>query len=420
MSWKKSAVLVSLVTALLMLPVAPVQSHTIAQAGVVRDYWPTDGWLNTTPEEQGMDGALLDEMMNQIQTRAIRIDSISIVRNGYLVFDKYPRTLYDEDREHPIHSCTKSYTGALVGIALAEGYIDSLDSKLVDLLPNRTIANLDERKQAITLEHLLTMTAGLEWDEWTEPYDSPLNSHYQMWFASDSVQHILDLPMAYDPGEVWVYNSGASHLLGAIVTEATGVSLFDYAMEKLFTPLGISSSDFFWPIDSQGYYRASGGAEMLPRDMAKFGYLFLNNGSWDGDQIIPLDWVNQSASTLVSFGFFEGYSYQWWTYPSPVANVYSANGFRGQYIFVVPSLDMVVVFTSSVPPYVEYPQLTLLFDYIIPAAINEIPSQITASITITIVALVMIFLPALFAGANYRLRIRTQVYESTKHQELIQ
>jgi len=420
MSWKKSAVLVSLVTALLMLPVAPVQSHTIAQAGVVRDYWPTDGWLNTTPEEQGMDGALLDEMMNQIQTRAIRIDSISIVRNGYLVFDKYPRTLYDEDREHPIHSCTKSYTGALVGIALAEGYIDSLDSKLVDLLPNRTIANLDERKQAITLEHLLTMTAGLEWDEWTEPYDSPLNSHYQMWFASDSVQHILDLPMAYDPGEVWVYNSGASHLLGAIVTEATGVSLFDYAMEKLFTPLGISSSDFFWPIDSQGYYRASGGAEMLPRDMAKFGYLFLNNGSWDGEQIIPLDWVNQSASTLVSFGFFEGYSYQWWTYPSPLANVYSANGFRGQYIFVVPSLDMVVVFTSSVPPYVEYPQLTLLFDYIIPAAINEIPSQITASITITIVALVMIFLPALFAGANYRLRIRTQVYESTKHQELIQ
>ncbi len=411
---------VSLVTALLMLPVAPVQSHTIAQAGVVRDYWPTDGWLNTTPEEQGMDGALLDEMMDQIQTRAIRIDSISIVRNGYLVFDKYPRTLYDEDREHPIHSCTKSYTGALVGIALAEGHIDSLDSKLVDLLPNRTIANLDERKQAITLEHLLTMTAGLEWDEWTEPYDSPLNSHYQMWFASDSVQHILDLPMAYDPGEVWVYSSGASHLLGAIVTEATGVSLLDYAMEKLFTPLGISSSDFFWPIDNQGYYRASGGAEMIPRDMAKFGYLFLNNGSWDGEQIIPIDWVNQSASTLVPFDDFNGYSYQWWTYPSPVANVYSANGFRGQYIFVVPSLDMVVVFTSSVPPYVEYPQLTLLFDYIVPAAINEIPSQITASNTITIVALVIIFLPALFAGANHRLRIRTQVYESTKHQEFIQ
>jgi CubicO group peptidase (beta-lactamase class C family) len=420
LSSKKPAVFLSLVLVLLILPAIPVQGYSIAQTGVVRDYWPTDGWLNTTPEEQGMDSALLDEMMDHIQTRAIRIDSISIVQNGYLVFDEYPRTLYDADREHIIHSCTKSYTGALVGIALAEGYIESLDSKLVDLLPNRTIANLDERKEAITLEHLLTMTAGLEWDEWTEPYDSPLNSHYQMWFASNSVQHILELPMEYDPGEEWVYSSGASHLLGAIVTEATGISLFDYAVEKLFTPLGISSSDIFWPRDNQGYYRASGGAEMLPRDMAKFGYLFLNNGTWDGEQIIPLDWVQQSAATLVSFGFFEGYSYQWWTYSSPVANVYSANGFRGQYIFVVPSLDMVVVFTSSVPPYEEYPQLTLLFEYIIPAAINEIPSQITAANTITMGAIVMIIFPALFAGANYRLRIRTQTSESSTNQEIIQ
>jgi CubicO group peptidase (beta-lactamase class C family) len=211
--------LISIIAVLLLVQVFPVQGYSVSQIGAVRDYWPTDGWLNTTPEEQGMDSELLNEMMDQIQTRAIRIDSISIVRNGYLVFDEYPRTLYDADREHIIHSCTKSYTGALVGIALAEGYIDSLDSKLVDLLPNRTIANLDERKQAITLEHLLTMTSGLEWDEWTEPYDSPLNSHYEMWFANDSVQYILDLPMAYNPGEVWTYNSGASNLLGAIVAE---------------------------------------------------------------------------------------------------------------------------------------------------------------------------------------------------------
>lgn len=420
LSWKKTASLIGIVTVLLMMPVVPIQGYSVAQMDVNRDYWPTGEWLNSTPEEQGMNQVLMDEMMDQIQASAIHIDSISIVRNGYLVFDEYPGTVYDVDRKHIIHSCTKSFTSALVGIALAEGYIDGVDSKLVDLLPNKTMANLDERKQAITLEHLLTMTAGLEWDEWTEPYNSPLNSHYQMWFASDSVQYILDLPMEYDPGEAWTYNSGASHLLGAIVAEATGTSLFDYAVEKLFTPLGISSHDIYWPIDNQGYYRASGGVEMLPQDMAKFGYLYLNNGTWDGEQIIPFDWVQQSATTLVSFDDFSGYSYQWWTYPSLIADVYSANGFAGQYIFVVPSLDMVVVFTSNVPPYETYPQVTLLFDYIIPAAINKTHSQVIAANTVTLAALVIIILPALFAGANYRLRIRTQVYESTTHQELIQ
>jgi CubicO group peptidase (beta-lactamase class C family) len=400
-----------------MIPVVPVQGYSVAQTEVVRDYWPTEDWRNTTPEEQGMDSKLLNEMMDQIQVHEMRIDSISIVRNGYLVLDEYPRRFYDSEDRHIIHSCTKSYTGALVGIALAEGYIESRDSKLVDLLPNRTIANLDERKQAITLEHLLTMTSGLEWDEWTEPYNSPLNSHYQMWFASDSVQYILDLPMEYEPGEAWVYSSGASHLLGAIVTEATGLSLFDYAVEKLFTPLGISSSDIFWPRDSQGYYRASGGAEMLPRDMAKFGYLYLNNGSWDGEQIIPLDWVQQTSETLVTFNNYSGYSYQWWTYPTDITNVYSAQGFAGQFIFVIPSLDMVVVFTSNVPPYDSYPQPSILFDYIIPAAMDEIQQQVNASSLVTLSTLVFLPLPFLAAVVYFRIRTKRWIWNSINLQE---
>lgn len=419
-SWKKTATIVSIIVVLLMMPVVPVQAYSVSQTEVVRNYWPTDEWSNSTPTDHGMNQKILNDMMDTIDDQSILIDSILIVRNGYLVFEEYPRTIYDSEDRHIIHSCTKSFTSALVGIAIAEGYIDGLDSKLVDLLPNRTIANLDERKQAITLEHLLTMTSGLEWDEWTEPYNSPLNSHYQMWFASDSVQHILDLPMEYDPGETWVYCSGATNLLGAIVAEATETSLFDYAVEKLFTPLGISSSDVFWPRDNHGRYWASGGVEMLPRDMAKFGYLYLNNGTWDGEQIVSTEWVQQSAETLVSFDDYSGYSYQWWTYPTDIVNVYAAQGFAGQFIFVVPSLDMVVVFTSSVPPYETYPHITILFEYIISAAMNDIPRQIIAANTITLMVLVIIFLPALFAGANYRLRIRTKFYESTKYQELIQ
>ena len=393
-----------IVIVLLMMPVLPTQGYSLAQTDVVRDYWPTDEWSNTTPEEQGMNPKLLDDMMEYIDNIGLLIDSILVVRNGYLVFEEYPR-FYNSETRHNIHSCTKSFTSALIGIAIEEGYIEGVDSKLVDLLPNRTIANLDERKQAITLEHLLTMTSGLEWDEWTEPYNSPLNSHYKMWFASDNVQYILDLPMQYDPGEKWVYCSGATNLIGAIITEATGTSLFDYAVEKLFTPLGVSPADVFWPTDNQGLYWASGGVEMLPRDMAKFGYLYLNNGTWDGEQIVPEEWVQQSEATLRPFDILTGYSYQWWTYTNDIANAYTARGYQGQYIFVVPSLDMVVVFTSSVPPYEPYPQPAILFEYIIAAAMKENPQPAIFAGTIVFTALVTT-LPILVAGVYYRIKIR--------------
>ncbi len=407
MSRSHSLVFMGCFILLLLIVQYPVQANAsiLSQEVVDRDYWPTDGWRNSTPEEQGMDPKLLNDMMDRIDETGLHIDSVLVVRNGYLVLEEYPRRFYDSEDRHIIHSCTKSYTSALVGIAIQEGYIEGINSKLVDLLPNRTIANLDERKQAITLEHLLTMTAGLEWDEWTEPYNSHLNSLIQAQAASDSVQHILDLPMAYDPGETWTYSSGVSHLLGAIVAESTGTSLFDYAMEKLFTPLGIPSSNIYWPRDSHGRYWGHGGVEMVPCDMAKFGFLYLNNGTWDGDQILPTEWVEQSADTLVDFTDYSGYSYQWWTYPTDIANVYSAQGSAGQWIFVIPSLDMVVVFTSNVPPYEPYPHPAILFDYIIPAAMKENPQQVMLGVTITFTTLV-ITLPILVAGVYYRIRIR--------------
>jgi CubicO group peptidase (beta-lactamase class C family) len=380
--------------------------------------WPTDGWSTSTPDEQGMNSNLLNEMMDKIQEQDVRIDSLLIVRNGHLVFEEYPSYRYENDSRHIIHSCTKSYTSALVGIALHNGYIEGVDSTLLELLPNRTIANLDERKQAITLEHFLTMTSGLEWDEWTEPYDSYQNSLNQVWAASDSVQHVLDLPMAYDPGEVWVYNSGGSHLLGAIVAEATGTSLFAYAIEKLFTPLGISSSNIFWPWDNQGRNWGHGGVEMVPRDMAKFGYLYLNNGTWDGEQIVPMEWVHRSGDTLFTFNDYSGYSYQWWTYPTDTVNVYSAEGFSGQYIFVIPELDMVVVFTSSVPPYEPYPQPSILFEYIIESAINELPEYVATGNAVTLATLALLPMPILVAGAFFRIRTRKWPWSATRTQEV--
>lgn len=408
MSKGRSLVLMSSFILLLLFVQYPGKvSASIPSQGVVdRDYWPTDGWRTSSPEEQGIDSTLLTEMMERIDESGIAIDSLLVARHGYLVFEEYPRQ-YDNESRHIIHSCTKSYTSALVGIAIEQGFINSTDDRLVDLLPNRTMVNLDARKEAITLEHLLTMTSGLEWDEWTHPYTSNLNSHYLMWTAGNQIQYILDQPMIADPGEVWTYNSGGSHLLGAIITEATGRTLLDFALENLFAPLGISQYDISWPRDNQGYYLASGGASMIPLDMLKFAYLYLNNGTWDGEQIVPSDWVQLSSETLIAFTDYSGYSYQWWTYPTDIVNVYAAVGYQGQFIFVVPELDLVVVFTSSIPPEEANVHPALIFDYIVPSVLGMETHQLTGTNTITLMALAIIPLPAILAGVYYQYHSRT-------------
>lgn len=421
MSRNRFLVIIGSFILLLLIVQYPVQVNSaIPSQGVVnRDYWPTDGWRISTPEEQGMDSEPLNDLMDRINESSIAVDSLLIARHGYLVFEKYPRPYYDNESRHIIHSCTKSYTSALVSIAIEQGYINSTDDRLIDLLPNRTIANLDARKEAITLEHLLTMTSGLEWDEWTHPYSSPQNSHYQMWTASDQIQYILDQPMAANPGEVWTYNSGSSHLLGAIVSEATSRTLLDFALENLFTPLGISASDIFWPRDKQGYYLASGGALMVPLDMLKYGYLYLNNGTWDDEQIVPSDWVQRSSETLITFNDYSGYSYQWWTYPTDIVNVYAAVGYQGQFIFVIPELDMVVVFTSTIPPDEANVVPALLFDYIVPSVIGRGTHQIIATNIVTLLTITIIPLPVIFTGVYHQYQTRTWSQKQEMNEELV-
>jgi CubicO group peptidase (beta-lactamase class C family) len=207
--------------------------------------------------------------------------------------------------------------------------------------------------------------------------------------------------------------------LGAIVAEATGTSLFAYAIDKLFTPLGISSTNIMWPWDSHGRNWGHGGAEMVPRDMLKFGYLYLNNGTWDGEQVVPGEWVQQSAATQVTFNDYSGYSYQWWTNPTEIVDVYSAQGYQGQFIFVIPSLDMVVVFTSSVPPYSSYPQSAILFEYIIEAAINEVPKHVATGNAFTLATLALLPLPVLVAGVYFRIKTRKWPWNTTRTQEVL-
>jgi CubicO group peptidase (beta-lactamase class C family) len=241
------------------------------------DYFPTEEWRTSTPEVQGMDSALLKQMLDEVKTENHAVDSILVVRNGYIVWEEYPNDmLYDRNVPHVLYSATKSVMSALVGIAISKGYIKSVDQKVVDFFPDKTIANLDERKRNITVENLLMMTAGFEWNEISYGYSDPRNSVAQAMSSGDYVQYVLDRPMAYQPGETFVYNTGNTQVLSAIITKATGLSTDAFAQKYLFEPIGITSS--YWNKDAQDIPLGGSGLELTPRDAAKFGYLFLNNG----------------------------------------------------------------------------------------------------------------------------------------------
>lgn len=323
-------------------------------------YWPTAGWRSTTPEEQGMDSDQLSEMLGTIQEQNYEIDSVTIVRNGYMIADARIHP-FSSTSKHNIYSCTKSVVSALIGIAIDQGYIEGLHQPVLSFFPKQTIANRDANKNAMTLEHLLTMTTGIRCED---SYLYSWTGLNQMRESEDWVQFVLDLPMQGEPGAQFEYCNGASFLLSAIIQETTGKSAIEFAEEHLFGPLGISDID--WSSSPQGISIGYSELRMHPHDMAKIGYLYLNDGQWDGEQIVPSEWVRASTSKFISATLEDGYGYQWWVDDS---GMYLALGYRGQFIFVIPEKEMVVVFTSSLEDSDFYVPQTLLNEFIIPAAI---------------------------------------------------
>jgi CubicO group peptidase (beta-lactamase class C family) len=331
--------------------------------------WPTQGWCTSTPEEQGMDAAVLDQMMQFVDEHDMAIDSVLVVRHGAIVFEEY-RNGYDRSTPHHLQSATKSFSSMLIGIAMHQGLIADVDQKMVDLFPEHTIANMDARKGSITLEHLLTMSDGMDWHELDYPYNDARNTLGQMWSSRDAVQHVLDRPMARDPGESWAYNSGTSILLGGIIEQVTGRDLLAFAREYLFEPIGIRS--VYWQAAPGRHYYTDGGLYLTPRDMARFGYLMLHDGTWDGREIVSADWVAHSSTAHYQTNGQYGYGYQWWILPD--GSGYAATGHYEQRIFVLPEADMVVVFTADIPDDSSYRVDGLLYRFILPAC-TDLPQE---------------------------------------------
>jgi CubicO group peptidase (beta-lactamase class C family) len=318
-------------------------SVTAASTLVIADtitYFPDDEWITTTPEEQGMNSSVLTEMLQVIEDEDPPIKGLVITRNGYIVEEEY-WNYNTETSTHHIFSCTKSFTSTLIGIALKEGFIDNLSQPVLDFFPEMTFENVDARKEAMTIEDLLTMRPGVDWDEWNVSYDDPTNMYQQMFGSTNPVKFFLDLPMVYDPGTHWVYSTGASHILSAIIQQSTNMSAYDFADEYLFEPLNMTAGG--WAYDLQGINIGGTQLYVSVRTMAKLGLLYLNNGTWNGEEILTEEYAQQTHHPHTNAGYFD-YGYQWWI--DSTNGIYSARGSQGQYIFVAPEYNIVVALTQ--------------------------------------------------------------------------
>jgi len=316
-------------------------------------------WQTSTPEQQGMLSERLAQLFAAVVQQDLDVHSILIIRHGAIVAEGYAHP-YQQDTVHELFSVTKSFVSALVGIAIENGNVAGIDQRVLDLFPDRTFENSDERKQSMTVEHLLTMTTGLDWTEGPAIYG-------QISRSPDWVEFVLDRPMVSEPGREFNYCSGCIHVLSAILQATAGETTLDFAQTHLFEPLGIS--DVIWQVDAQGIANGGWGMQMRPRDMAKLGHLFLNGGEWEGDRVIPAGWVEDSTAAQVETGTELDYGYLWWSYPPLQA--YVARGLGGQQILVMPEWDVVVVFTAQLDD--DQGLFDLVQAFVEPAVVSNTP-----------------------------------------------
>ena len=265
----------------------------------------------------------------------------------YNYYDTAWHPYYGGTPLHTMQSVSKSITSVIIGVARTRGQFPDLDAKVLSFFPDRTIANLDARKHQMTIRHLLTMTAGFEWDESKTAYTDPRNNCAVMEKSEDWIQYVLDRPMAADPGTTWVYNSGATELLAGIFKQATGQDIGDYAKAHLFTPLGITN--YYWKRTPKGLPDTEGGLYFTAPDLARFGRLWLNGGTWDGERLVSAEWVAESVKPAMTATPLAKYGFKWWLFPYGAANERMAwvmNGFGGQRLIVLPDVEIAAVFTG--------------------------------------------------------------------------
>ncbi|MGX5174773.1 serine hydrolase domain-containing protein [Aliikangiella sp. IMCC44653] len=323
-----------------------------------------DGWQVAHLDDHGIDSHKINSLVKDIEQQTYPgIDSLSIVKDGYLLFhedfketpSEYDLWAKNYDLEaHLMHSVSKSFTGTLVGIAFSQGFLHDVATPLLEVIDSSNIvfdAHFSE-KQSITLEDTLTMQLGLAWDEWAEPINSQSNSlNFITQHKQDYVKALLELPLIEPPGSRFEYNTAASIALAAVIENQTGFKFESFAQSYLFEPLQINHAQ--WIKTPSGLANAGSGLILKTRDMAKLGQLYLNKGEWNGYQVLSEKWVSNAITKQVNLNlkYTTGYGYQWWTgeFKNATQNInfYSSRGSGGQFIVVVPSYQLVVAISAS-------------------------------------------------------------------------
>jgi len=302
-----------------------------------------------SPEEEGIDSAILVEMFNEIVRLNADLHSIIVIRNDRCVLESYVAPYGPGDVQN-IKSICKSLMSALTGIALRDEVLENLDRTVESYFPEFFSDEMDPRKKTITLRHLLTMMSGMQIDEMGPAMNSIVGS--ENW-----VKTTFECPLATDPGTTFKYSSVLAHAMSAILTKSSGKNLFDYAKAVLFQPLGIDTESLLWTHDPQGYPFGGGELWLTPRDLARFGWLYLKKGKWDGKQLVPAEWIEESTRNHLKGDTPVQYGYSWWLV---TGGTYAAKGWGGQLVAVIPDLNMVVVVTGAdhglpsrlLPPFV--------------------------------------------------------------------
>jgi CubicO group peptidase (beta-lactamase class C family) len=347
-------------------------------------------WDLATPVEAGF-APDLDECFDICRQAGIlpNLHSVVAARSGRIFFERYfagpdamrgtplgvirfgPQTLHD------LRSASKSIIGLLYGIALAAGLVPTPEAKLYEQFPEYPEHVDDPARQLLTVRHALTMTLGMEWDEFTFPYSDPRNSEIAADRAADRYRYILERPVVEPPGIRWTYNGGATALLARLITKGTGRPLPEFAREALFDPLGIAHTE--WKRGADGEVIAASGLRMTPRDLVRIGITLVNGGRWGSRQIIPAEWLSASFSAAVSIPDGRHYGYQWYLGSVPMTDgagalrreaVINAWGNGGQRLFLLPRLELVVVVTAGNYDASDFswrPPMVVLRDVLLPA-----------------------------------------------------
>jgi CubicO group peptidase (beta-lactamase class C family) len=349
-----------------------------------------DGWAVAAPAAAGLDPATLCAVVPRFaEWRQADVHGIVVVRHGRLAFEHYftgadsqygtaiPDAAFNADTLHDVRSVTKSVTSLCFGIALDHGWVKSVDAPVASFFPEWTDLRTSERER-ITLRHLLTMSAGLDWNE-DIPYSDPTNSEIRMDLAPDPYRFALEQPVVLPPGEVYNYSGGDTALISAVLKKTSGRTVEQLAKDELFEPLGITAIQ--WYHFSNGDPIAASGLRLRPRDMAKLGQLMLNHGQWGGRQVVSSAYVDAAIAPQVNGQGLFFYGYQFWLGRSFVngqeIDWAAAVGLGGQRIFIVPALDLVTVVTAGL--YNDNLQgpvpLVILDRYVLPAALHQSAAQ---------------------------------------------